>query len=119
MNITIYHNPSCSKSRKTLELIEKHGFTPKIVDYLKAPPDAETVLRLASQLGVSVVEILRPGEDDYVALVENASPDDNSALAAGLKNHPRALQRPIVVNEDAGKAIIGRPPETVLELWQK
>ena len=116
MKLTIYHNPSCSKSRKTLKLIENHGITPRIVEYLKAPPDADTVLSLATSLGVRVVDILRPAEDDFTALTEHASPDDDAALAAALKNHPKALQRPIVVDEESGKGVVGRPPENVLEL---
>jgi arsenate reductase len=119
MNVTIYHNPSCSKSRKTLELIEEHGIKPRIVEYLKTPPDTETVLKVASQLGVRVVDMLRSAESDFESLVKNASTDDDAALAAGLKNHPKALQRPIVVDEDAGKAVIGRPPENVLPLLKK
>jgi len=119
MNLTIYHNPSCSKSRKTLELIEKHGITPRIVEYLQAPPDADTVLGLASQLGVRVIDLLRPAEDDFAALTQDVSTDNDAALAAGLKSYPRALQRPIVVNESTGKAVIGRPPENVLRLLQQ
>ena len=119
MNITIYHNPSCSKSRKTLELIEEHGFTPRVIEYLKTPPDADTVLRLATQLGIPVADLLRPAEEDYAALTAIAAADDDAALAAALKNHPKALQRPIVVDEDAGNAVIGRPPENVLGLLQK
>lgn len=102
-----------------MELIKNYGFIPNIVEYIQAPPDAETVLRLADQLGVSVVAMLRPGEDDYAALLKNIAADDDAALAAGLKNHPRALQRPIVVDEDRGMAVIGRPPENVLELLPK
>ena len=119
MNLTIYHNPSCSKSRKTLELIEDHGITPRIVEYLKEPPDADTVLGLASQLGLRVVDLLRPAEDDFAALTRDISTDNDAALAAGLQSHPRALQRPIVVDESAGKAVIGRPPENVLKLLQR
>ena len=116
MKLTIYHNPSCSKSRKTLELIETHGIKPKIVEYLKTPPDADTVLSLARQLGVRVVDMLRPAEADFAALTAQSSKDDDAALAAGLQQHPKALQRPIVVDEDADKAVVGRPPENVLEL---
>lgn len=119
MKLTIYHNPSCSKSRKTLELIEIHGITPNIIEYLKTPPDAETVLSLANQLGVTVVDMLRPGEDDFTALTGKASTEDNEALAAELKHHPRAMERPIVVDEEAGKAVIGRPPENVLVLLKQ
>jgi arsenate reductase len=115
MNLTIYHNPSCSKSRKTLELIEEHGIKPRIVEYLKTPPDADTVLKLARQLGLRVVDILRPAEADFAALTEQSSREDDAALAEGLQHHPKALQRPIVVDEDADKAVLGRPPENVLE----
>jgi len=119
MNITIYHNPSCSKSRKTLELIETYGIKPTIVEYLKEPPNAETVLSLANCLGIRVVDMLRPAEADFAALTEKAPIDDDSALAEGLKHHPSALQRPIVVDEIARKAVIGRPPENVFELLTK
>lgn len=119
MKLTIYHNPSCSKSRKTLELIENYGITPTIVEYLRSPPDTETVLRLARQLGLNVVDMLRSGEDDFKALTDNVSIDDNESLAAELKRYPRALERPIVVDEDADKAVIGRPPENVLELLRQ
>jgi len=116
MNLTIYHNPSCSKSRKTLELIEEHGIKPRIVEYLKNPPDAGTVLELARQLGVNVVDMLRPAEADFAALTEQLSKNDDAALAKRLQQYPKALQRPIVVDEDADKAVIGRPPENVLAL---
>ena len=68
MNITIYHNPACSKSRKTLELIEEHGITPTIVRYIDNPPDSDTVLTLARLLDVRVLDLLRPGEADFAAL---------------------------------------------------
>lgn len=116
MQLTIYHNPACSKSRKTLELIENKGISPNIVEYLRTPPDGESVLRLASLLGVSVKQILRPAEADYAALTATADIDDDAALAAGLCRFPKALQRPIVVDEDSGRAIVGRPPENVLDL---
>lgn len=116
MTLTIYHNPACSKSRKTLELIESKGLKPKIVKYLQDPPDADTVLRLARLLGIPVADMLRPAEADYAALTAEASIDDDAALAAGLAAHPKALQRPIVVDEDGNQAVIGRPPENVLAL---
>ena len=118
MKLTIYHNPSCTKSRKTLELIESHGITPEIIEYLKTPPDVDTVLNIAGMLGVGVVEMLRPAEDDFAAISRDAAADDDAALAAGLANHPGALERPIVVDKDAGKAVIGRPPENVLALLE-
>lgn len=116
MKLTIYHNPRCSKSRQTLALLEERGVQPAIVEYLNDPPDAETVLRLAQALSMPVASILRPKEDAYAALTADCAPDDDACLAAGLADHPGALQRPIVVDEDSGRAVIGRPPENVLEL---
>jgi len=119
MQLTIYHNPACSKSRKTLELIENNGIKPNIIEYLKNPPDAETVIRLAAMLDLNVSEILRTSEAEFLAMLENAALDDEQALAAAIATHPKVLQRPIVVDEEARKAVIGRPPENVLELLSK
>jgi arsenate reductase len=112
-SLTIYHNPSCSKSRKTLEIIREHGIEPRIVEYLKSPPAAETTLRLAEMLGVGVAELVRTSDDDESA--ETLALNDD-ALARWLEKNPSALQRPIVVDETAAKACLGRPPENVLKL---
>ncbi len=116
MNLTIYHNPACSKSRKTLELIEEHGITPKIIEYLKTPPNADSIIRIARLLGISVQQMLRTGEADYQQLSAQAADDDEQQWAAGVQNYPRVLERPIVVDEDSARAVIGRPPENVLKL---
>lgn len=116
MKLTIYHNPRCSKSRQTLAFLEQRGIEPTVVEYLSEPPDQETTLRLARLLGISVAEMLRPNEDDYAALSSKYALDDDSGLAAGLAQHPKALQRPIVVDEDSDRAVVGRPPENVLAL---
>lgn len=116
MKLTMYHNPACSKSRKTLELIEKKGISVNIIEYLKTPPDPATVQEIARMLGVSVADLLRTGEADYASLTEIASPNDDEALAKGLSTYPKALQRPIIVDEESGRATIGRPPENVLGL---
>jgi arsenate reductase len=116
MTVRIYHNPRCSKSRKTLQLLTEHGIEPEIVAYLDEPPDAATVLRLADLLGLPVSDLLRTGEDDFVEQREVLDLGDDPALARWLQDHPRVLQRPIVVDEAAGRAVIGRPPEKVLEL---
>jgi arsenate reductase len=113
MNITIYHNPNCSKSRKTLEILRQHGIEPRIVEYLRAPPDEDTIMKLANLLDVGVADIMRKGEAGYPA---DKMPDDEQALARWLSEHPRVLQRPIVVDEDRRQAVIGRPPESVLAL---
>jgi arsenate reductase len=116
MNITIYHNPRCSKSRKTLEIIQGAGIEPKIVEYLKEPPEPARTVRLATLLGLDVADLLRKSEADFTEADDVPSLDDNAALAAWLEDHPRVLQRPIVVDDDRELAVIGRPPEKVLEL---
>lgn len=116
MSITIYHNPRCSKSRKTLEILQSRGVEPTIVEYLATPPDADTLLRLKDLLGVSLSALLRTGEDAYRAAGDAVPKDDDAALAAWLYGHPQVLQRPIVVNEATGRAVIGRPPENVLDI---
>lgn len=119
MNITIYHNPGCSKSRKTLELIQAEGIEPRIVEYLTQPPDAQTLLRLAETLKVPLADLLRKSGDDFKAAADTVPLDDDAALAAWLHDHPGVLQRPIVVDEDGQRAVVGRPPETVFEIIQK
>lgn len=119
MKLTIYHNPRCSKSRRTLELIREHGIEPRIVEYLKIPPRKATILEIARQLDVPVDELLRKSEDDYKESASLPAPDDDEAMAEWLARHPQALQRPVVVDEDSGAAVIGRPPENVLDLLPK
>ena len=116
MTITIYHNPRCSKSRKTLELIEDAGVTPQVVRYLDDPPDADRIRRLADTIGVAVAELLRRNEDDFKNAADLPDLGDDEALAGWLAAHPRVLQRPIVIDDDAGVAVIGRPPENVAGL---
>ena len=116
MSLTIYHNPRCSKSRKTLDLIRSKGIEPSIVEYLKTPPDAATLGRLSSLLGMPLSDILRRKEEDFRNVGDSVPLDDADALAAWVSAHPKVLERPIVVDEDGGRAIMGRPPENVLEL---
>ena len=116
MNVTIYHNPRCSKSRKTLEIIEAQCVKPRIVEYLEEPPPAEALLRLAEMLEVPLRQLLRTSEADFADSSEPVPVDDDQALSTWLQQHPRVLQRPIVVDEDTDRAIVGRPPELVLEL---
>jgi arsenate reductase len=118
MTITIYHNPACSKSRKTLEIIRDHGIEPRIVEYLERPPDANTILKLADLLKVRVEEILRKDEPDYRAAAQGDSlqSTDNATLAEWISRHPKVLQRPIVVDDKRKMAVIGRPPDAVLGL---
>jgi arsenate reductase len=116
MNLTIYHNPRCSKSRQTLELIREHGIQPAIVPYLAQPPAPATLIRIAKMLDMPVKDLVRPNDVDEG---ETLPAGEDAALARWLSEHPRALQRPIVVDEDAERAVVGRPPERVLELLSR
>ncbi len=116
MSLTIYHNPRCSKSRKTLELIQEAGVSPNIVEYLSEPPSAARILQLAELLGLTVQELLRRNEADFTDAADLPDLDDNAALAAWVAIHPKVLERPIVIDDGANRAVMGRPPENVRSL---
>ena len=113
MAVTIYHNPRCSKSRKTLEILENAGVEPTVVSYLEDPPSADEILTLAERLGLPVADLLRRGEAEFRDAPDLPELDDDRALAAWLAAHPIVIERPIVVDTATGKAVIGRPPENV------
>lgn len=115
MKTTIYHNPSCSKSRATLALLYEHGITPEIVLYLETPPDAAALKSLLTKLGMEPRELLRTDEPEYAALGLANPALSREALLAALAAHPKLLQRPIVVVGD--RAVLGRPPEAVMTLF--
>jgi len=113
MTVTIWHNPRCSKSRQTLELLHKKGIEPAIRDYLKAPPSKAEVEKLIDMIG-DPAEMIRDGEAEFKALKKKKADLSRAEIAKAIAAHPILLQRPIVV---AGKrAAIGRPPEAVLPL---
>ena len=116
MSVTIYHNPSCSKSRKTLELIRESGIIPTIVEYLHTPPDGQRIIQLAALLGTRPEALLRRHEAEFVEATDLPGLDDDKALADWIARHPKTLQRPIVVVENPDRAAIGRPPEDVLAI---
>lgn len=111
---TIYHNPRCSKSRAALDLLVTHGIEPAVVRYLDTPPDAATLAQLLDRLGLEPRALLRSGEDEYRALNLADPALGREALIAAMVAHPRLIERPIVVRGD--RAVLGRPPERVLEL---
>ena len=114
MKVTLYHNPRCSKSRDALELLEARGVQPTVIRYLETPPDAEELARLLARLGISPRQLLRTGEEEYRTLgLADASLSDAELIAA-MVAHPRLIERPIFISGD--RAVIGRPPEKVLEL---
>jgi arsenate reductase len=117
--LTIYHNPRCTKSRQTLEIIKKHGVSTIIIEYLDDPPAAARITHIARLLAVPVATLLRRGEDTFKNATDLPDLADDAALAAWITCHPQVLERPIVVDDAAHRAIIGRPPENVLELIEQ
>lgn len=115
MTVTIYHNPRCSKSRQTLELLESQGITPQVVKYLETPLDLQGLKDLYAQLGLSQVsDMMRTKEAEYKELGLNAQDATDEARFEAMVSHPKLMERPVVVAN--GKARIGRPPEQVLEI---
>jgi arsenate reductase len=114
MQVTIYHNPRCSKSRATLALLEDRGIEPRIVRYLETPPSAAELKKVLEALGLRPRALLRTGEAEYRELDLGRDELDDAALIDAMAAHPRLIQRPIVIAN--GKARIGRPPESVLEI---
>ncbi|OSQ36973.1 arsenate reductase (glutaredoxin) [Thalassospira mesophila] len=110
MTVTIYHNPRCTKSRQALALIEEHGITPTVVDYLTTPPSVAELSAILAKLGKGPEQIMRKKE----AREEGIADLTGDELIAALVTHPRAIERPIVVNGD--KAALGRPLENVLAI---
>lgn len=115
MNDTrIYHNPHCSKSRGALELLRERGIEPQVITYLDTPPSASELRELLAMLGMSPRELLRTGEPQFAEL-GLADPDTtDEALIEAMTTHPRLIERPVFVH--AGRAVIGRPIEQVLNL---
>lgn len=110
----IYHNPRCSKSRQTLALIEDAGIEPTIVNYLEASLTEADIRDLLNKLNLEARAIIRRGEEAYKELDLSNSNLSEQQLIAAIAKHPKLLERPIVVK--GNEAIIGRPPENVLEL---
>jgi arsenate reductase len=107
---TIYHNPRCTKSRATLELLTGRGIEPKVVEYLKTPPTAKELKAIVAKLGIKPEELVRKGEDIYKEKFAGKTLTDAQWIQA-LAANPILIERPIVVRGD--KAVIGRPPENV------
>ena len=114
MAVTIYHNPKCSKSRQTLQLLEERGIKPRIVEYLKAPPSPSELKKIIGLLGLEPRDLIRKKEPEY----KQAALDDvtlgRDALIRAMVAHPKLIERPIVLAN--GKAALGRPPENVLKI---
>ncbi|MET1078827.1 MAG: arsenate reductase (glutaredoxin) [Pseudomonas sp.] len=112
--LTLYHNPRCSKSRGALQLLEARGLTPRVIRYLDSPLDANALGDLLAKLGLSARELLRIGEAPYRALDLADATLTEEQLIEAMVAHPCLIERPILVVGE--RAVIGRPPERVLEL---
>lgn len=112
MNVTIFHNPRCSKSNQTLKLLRNRGIEPDIIEYLSAPPSAEQLKEILDLLAMHPRDLMRKGESPFNDLgLADASLDRNILIQA-MADNPILIQRPIVLSN--GKAAIGRPPENIL-----
>jgi len=111
MTVTIYHNPKCSKSRTTLQLLRDNGVEPKIVEYLSDTPSMDELKKILKKLGLGPRDILRKKEAKEEGINDGL---DGDALIKKMVAHPRTIERPIVVN--GNKARMGRPPEQVLDI---
>ena len=112
MSVIIYHNPRCSKSRQTFDLLRDDGVEPIIVEYLETPLNAATLQAILSRLAMGPRDLMREEESREVGLDDPAL--DAAALVDGMVANPIILQRPIVVSGD--KAALARPPEDVLAI---
>ena len=113
-DLTLYHNPRCSKSRGALELLEARGLAPHVVRYLDTPLNAAQLSALLGKLNMTARQLLRTGEDEYKTLNLADASLSEAHLIAAMAAHPKLIERPILVVGD--KAVIGRPPEAILEI---
>lgn len=114
MDVTIYHNPRCSKSRQSLKLLEENGISPSVVLYLNTPPSRDELMAILEKLSLSPREVLRKGEAVFKELNLSDPSKSDEELIAAMIAHPILIERPIVVAGE--RATIGRPPENVLDL---
>lgn len=110
----IYHNPRCSKSRQTLHLLEERDINAEVVEYLKTPPSKEELGEILDLLGLEPRQLMRTKEAEYQELGLADASLSREQLIEAMVATPKLIERPIVINN--GKAAIGRPPETVLDI---
>ena len=110
--ITIWHNPKCSKSREALSILDESGSEKEIVKYLETNPDKQTIQNLLKMLGITPRELMRTKEDIYKELKLKDEMDDEKLIEAMAQN-PKLIERPVLIKD--GKAIIGRPTSIIKE----
>lgn len=113
MSTIIYHNPRCSKSRQTLELLRARGIEPTVIEYLKTPPTAAELEKTLDLLGREPMELMRQGEAEFTMHVKDKGLSRDELIAC-MVAHPILIERPVVIHD--GRAALGRPPETVLAI---
>lgn len=114
MTTQIFHNPRCSKSRQTLQLLNDNNQDAEIIEYLKTPPTAKQLKEIISMLGITPRQLLRKGEAEYKqAGLDNMELTDKQIIDA-MVQYPKLIERPIVIKD--GKAKLGRPPEQILDI---
>ncbi len=109
----IYHNPRCRKSRETLALLEEKGINPEIVLYLDHPPSKNELTEIIAKLGIEAEQLVRKTEAIYKENYKGKTLTESQWVKAMLE-HPKLIERPIVIK--GKKAMIGRPPERVLDI---
>ncbi len=114
MSVKIYHNPRCTKSRQTLQLLKDRGIEPEVIEYLKTPPSFEELSDIIDKLGIKPRDLIRKQEAEYKANGLDDNQLDNEAIVRTMVNNPILIERPIVTANN--KAAIGRPPENVLDI---
>jgi arsenate reductase (glutaredoxin) len=112
MPVTMYHNPRCNTSRRTLALLRERGVEPQIIEYLKTPPSAPELKQILGKLNMPAAKLLRKKEAAAAGIDPKALSEDQ--LIAAMVKNPIVIERPIVLSE--GKAALGRPPKAVLAM---
>ena len=114
MSVKIYHNPRCSKSRETLSLLEEKGTEAEVIEYLKTPPDAETLKAIIKSLGINAIQLVRTHEDEFKQAGLDRDDITEDEIINAMVRYPKLIERPIVVNNS--KVAIGRPPKNILSI---
>jgi len=114
MSTKIYHNPRCSKSRQTLELLNEKGIETAVIEYLKTPPNSKELEKILIGLGLEPRELMRKGQDEYKALGLDDNNLTRDELIKAMVENPILIERPIVITSKG--IAIGRPIENVKKI---
>ena len=117
MSTKIYHNPRCSKSRQTLQLLQDEGVEAEVIEYLNTPPDAATLEKILTSLDMEPRDLMRKGQDEYKALGLDDENLSRETLIEAMIENPILIERPIVITKKG--VALGRPPENVKKVLEK